>query len=139
MPAPFQGGCVCREIRYECSAEPVTTFHCHCRDCQRASGSSHATVTMVPKSSFKVLQGSAKRWEYPTESGNKIWRYFCGNCGAPVFAEVSAMPDLWAIRVASMDDSSWVKPERHIWTTTAQPWDPIKHTLPGDLTQESFG
>lgn len=139
MPAPFQGGCVCGEIRYESSAEPVTAFHCHCRDCQRASGSSHATVAMVPKAAFKTTKGNTKSWAYPTESGNTIWRHFCGNCGAPVFAEVSAMPDLWAIRVASMDDSSWVKPARHIWTKNAQSWDPINTSVPRDVTQESFG
>jgi hypothetical protein len=138
MPAPFQGGCVCGEVRYECAQEPVTAFHCHCRDCQRASGSGHATVALLPKAAFKATKGNAKRWEYPTDSGNKIWRYFCGTCGAPVFAELSAFPDLWAIRVASMDDSSWVKPGLHIWSKSAQPWDPINDNLAKDLTQESF-
>jgi hypothetical protein len=139
MPAPFQGGCVCGEVRYESAVEPVKVFHCHCRDCQRSSGAGHATVALVPKAAFKTLKGSAKRWEYPTDSGNKIWRYFCGNCGAPVFAELSAAPDLWAIRVANMDDSSWVKPSLHLWGSAAPAWDPISDSLAKDATQESLG
>jgi len=33
MPAPFTGGCRCGAVRYECTAEPIATIHCHCRDC----------------------------------------------------------------------------------------------------------
>ena len=38
----FTGGCVCGAIRYECDAEPIMTFKCHCRDCQHVTGGAYA-------------------------------------------------------------------------------------------------
>ena len=54
MPTPFTGGCACGAIRYECSADPILSLNCHCRDCQRASGSPFATVLLVPQDAVKI-------------------------------------------------------------------------------------
>src|SRR5204863_376671 len=37
MAAKFTGGCACGAIRYEITAEPIVTFNCHCRDCQKTT------------------------------------------------------------------------------------------------------
>ena len=58
LATPFSGGCACGAIRYECTAEPVLMFHCHCRDCQRASGGPYSSYVIVPADAFKLLQGS---------------------------------------------------------------------------------
>jgi hypothetical protein len=42
MPQKLSGGCACSAIRYECDADPVIMMNCHCRDCQKASGSAYA-------------------------------------------------------------------------------------------------
>ena len=60
MKVPFLGGCVCGAIRYECSAEPIEMFQCHCRDCQRASGGPFSCVVVVPAQSFKLPRGSLR-------------------------------------------------------------------------------
>ncbi|PYK62656.1 MAG: aldehyde-activating protein, partial [Verrucomicrobia bacterium] len=48
MPTKFTGGCTCGAIRYECTAEPIVMFNCHCRDCQRGSGGPYTGVVYVP-------------------------------------------------------------------------------------------
>ena len=58
ISVPFTGGCACGAIRYECSAEPVLSFNCYCRDCQRATGSAHAAVLLVPKDALRLTQGT---------------------------------------------------------------------------------
>lgn len=61
MPAPFSGGCLCGAIRYECSMEPLATIQCHCRDCQRNSGSGFAIVLAVQRASVTFQRGTPKR------------------------------------------------------------------------------
>ena len=51
MKIPFTGGCVCGAIRYECTAEPIMTFKCHCRDCQRVTGGGFVAGLLVPADS----------------------------------------------------------------------------------------
>jgi hypothetical protein len=52
MTVPFTGGCACGAVRYECTAEPFMALNCHCRDCQRASGS------------MDVFASSAQPWDH---------------------------------------------------------------------------
>ncbi len=125
MPIPFTGGCACDAIRYECSAEPVLTASCHCRDCQRASGSAFNTALVVPTSAFRLIQGKPKDYAKQSDSGNTLRRAFCGACGSPLFTRNVARPALVGIKAASVDDPSWVRPGVNIWTSSAQPWDCI--------------
>jgi hypothetical protein len=61
MKVPFTGGCLCGAIRYECSAEPIVMGNCHCRDCQRATGSAFAAALLVPRNAvlkaMRILLG----------------------------------------------------------------------------------
>jgi hypothetical protein len=43
MHAPSKGGCLCGAVRYHLTAPPNYVYFCHCRDCQRESGSSLVT------------------------------------------------------------------------------------------------
>ena len=54
MPQKLSGGCACSAIRYECDADPVIMMNCHCRDCQKASGSAYAAIVVVPKGAVKI-------------------------------------------------------------------------------------
>jgi hypothetical protein len=124
------GGCACGAIRYECSAEPMFSAHCYCRDCQRASGAAMATVIGVPKTAIKILKGEPRYYEVTADSGKKIRRGFCANCGSPLFTLLEAMPDAMGIRAASLDDSSGFRPGMSIWTSSSPAWAPIVEHLP---------
>ena len=122
MVAPFQGGCACKAVRYKVSSEPVAFMLCHCRDCQYASGGEPAAVVVVPKAAFSLTKGEVKSYGVTGESGNKVVRQFCANCGTPLFSALDGNPGLWAIKAGSLDDSSWLKPTAFLWTKSAQPW-----------------
>jgi hypothetical protein len=130
MPTPFSGGCACGAVRYECSAAPLMTLNCHCRDCQRASGSAFAVVLFVPKAALMLTKGILKYHRSRADSGNTMERGFCPACGSPVLINESADPSLVIIQAASQDDPSWVRPAVDIFTSSAQPWDHMNPALP---------
>lgn len=130
MAAPFTGGCACGAVRYECTAEPLGSINCHCRDCQRASGTAYASVLRVPAASFRVIKGEARFYSVKADSGNTVSRGFCAECGSPLFSRLSGMPDVVGVRAGSLDDPSWHRPTMDIFTASAQPWDHMNPDLP---------
>ncbi len=129
MATPFKGGCICGAVRYECTAEPIMTGLCHCRDCQRATGGAFAPALAVPKSALKIT-GQVKYYDVKGDSGNTSSRGFCPNCGAPLFGRPGFAADIMTIMAGSLDDPSWYKPSMDIYTASAQPWDHMKPDLP---------
>jgi hypothetical protein len=125
----YTGGCACRAIRYEIAAEPVMAGHCQCRDCQRDSGTGHASHMAFPRAAARLL-GQATVWDKPADSGNVVSRAFCPTCGSPVYSTNNGMPDLVFIRAASLDDPSLYKPKMVIWAKSACAWDQIDPALP---------
>jgi hypothetical protein len=130
ITTPFSGGCACGAIRYESTAEPVIMLHCHCRDCQRSSGGPFSSFVVVPTEAFKLLQGSPRFHPSPSEAGGMTRRGFCPDCGSPVMVKPDAVPQLVAIRTASLDDPSWFNPQVDVWTSDAHPWDQMNPALP---------
>ena len=130
MLLPFSGGCACGAIRYECSAEPLVGSNCHCRECQRASGSAFSANLIVPAAAFTVTRGEPTFYRVPGASGQLVSRGFCSACGSPLFARAAAFPDFVVIKVGSLDDPSEYRPSRDIYTESAQPWDYMNPELP---------
>lgn len=130
IPTPFTGGCACGAIRYETTAKPVLMLHCHCRDCQRASGGPFSSFAIVPKEAFKLLLGSLKFHPSPSEAGGMTRRGFCAECGNPIVLNPDAVPHIAAIRTASLDDPSWFTLQMDVWTSDAHSWDPMNPALP---------
>src|SRR3982750_4962343 len=92
MKNTMSGGCACGAIRYECGADPVLMLHCHCRDCQRASGGPFSSFVIVPTEAFKLLQGSLRFHASPSEMDGKTRRGFCPDCGSPAAVNPDAGP-----------------------------------------------
>jgi hypothetical protein len=104
--------------------------HCHCRDCQRASGGPFSSLVIVPTAAFRLVQGSLRFHASPSEAGGKTHRGFCAECGSPIQVKPDAVPQYVAIRTASLDDPSWFSPQVDVWTCDAQPWDQMNPALP---------
>jgi hypothetical protein len=129
MDHPFFGGCACGAVRYECRSEPLMAFNCHCRDCQRASGSAYASAILVPVDAFSFSRGAPKYHVGTAESGGSVGRGFCAECGSPVAATQAGNP-IVIIYASSLDDPSWHRPTLDIFTSSAQPWDHLNPELP---------
>lgn len=134
MSASLIGGCQCGAVRYECAAEPLLTANCHCRDCQKATGSAYVPALAVPAEALKIT-GAVKYYDNRADSGNTFSRGFCPTCGGRVFGKTSGMPQLMFITAGTLDDPSQFKPAMDIFTVSAQPWDHMDPVLPKFLKQ----
>jgi hypothetical protein len=103
--------------------------NCHCRDCQRATGSAYFAAVSVSEPTFRLTTGTPAVYEKQADSGNTMRRMFCSQCGSPVYLTNSARPNMVVLYAASIDDPSWVRPSRDIYTESAQPWDYMNPAL----------
>jgi hypothetical protein len=117
---------LCGEIRYAIDRDGLAgQGHCHCRDCQRSTGSAFATFCFVPSAAFRAESGTAKGYTVQGESGKGVTRFFCPDCGAQLYSEVEVMPGLRFVKSGSLDDASWMEPGVALWCDSAQPWTVI--------------
>jgi len=128
MKLPFAGGCSCGAIRYECDAEPIAMFKCHCRDCQRATGAGAACVVYLPLKAFRLTQGSLSHHYTPGLDGEPNKRGFCSACGSPLTGGESDTGI--GIHAGSLDDPSIFRPQFDIHVVDAHAWDILDPTIP---------
>jgi hypothetical protein len=129
MAVPFSGGCRCGAVRYECTAEPAGVAFCFCRDCQIASGADSSCIVLVPRDALAITRGELGTFAVRGDSGKRVTRKFCRECGTPLFSELEVKPDLAVVRAASLDDPSWLEPSMVFWASSAQPWARIPEGL----------
>lgn len=130
--AKIEGGCLCGAVRYASGDDPLNTTICHCRHCQKQAGSAFSLVVAVFRHGLDI-QGELTTYEDRGESGQAVLRKFCAKCGSPILSDLVAVPDVVFIKAGTLDDTSWLKPDAHIWLDHKQPW----LTLPEDL--KAFG
>ena len=119
------GGCLCGAIRYSVDVDISELRHCHCRDCQRTSGAHGAVVAIVPSDKFKLEKGTPKRYAGKAASGRTLYRFFCAECGSPLYGQRETMPEMVTLRAGTLDDSNSMRITAHIWVGSARPWSHI--------------
>jgi hypothetical protein len=134
MPQKLSGGCACGAIRYECDADPLIMMNCHCRDCQKASGSAYAAIVVVPKAAIQI-RGEPRYHKVVGQSGKATERGFCPSCGSPLTITSERRPDIFGLQAGSLDDPSAYRPMMDVFTSSAQPWD----TMDPKLQKHSHG
>ena len=124
------GGCLCGNIRYEFKRKDVVSAgHCHCKDCQRITGSGKATIVFIRTNDLKI-NDDYKVFSVIGNDGTNVNRGFCPNCGSPIISFVTEQPNLRFIKAGSLDNSDWLKIESSFWSVSACKWDPINESLP---------
>ena len=95
---------------------------CHCRYCQRNSGSAFATLMIFQKGTVTITGPGQACFTHKGESGQSVYRHFCRDCGSPVYAEYDVTPDLTVIMAGTLDDPALVSPQWNLYTASKQPW-----------------
>lgn len=125
------GHCLCGAVRYEISGAPAMTGICHCRNCQRQAGSAFSTLAAVARTEFSLTAGEPKRYlDEDTDSGNPVERFFCGNCGSPIYSAIGAQPDMLFLKTGTLDDTSAFTPQFHAWCVSKQDWVTLEDGIP---------
>ncbi|KAM0164821.1 hypothetical protein ACHAPC_010826 [Botrytis cinerea] len=101
-----KGSCLCGDIQYEYTGEPTLTALCHCNACQKWCGATSSSNLLLPRTQFKLLQGTPKTFEIPGDSGKINKRSFCGTCGSSLFGELELLPELIGIKAGSLDNGA---------------------------------
>ena len=129
--AVVQGGCLCGQIRYEIRGGLGRPGVCHCKNCQRQSGSAFSTLAVVNREHFTIVEGEPALYtDNETSSGAKVSRYFCGNCGSPIYSDMENRADIVAVKAGTLDDTSYYKPTYHLWCESRQSWFELAEGLP---------
>ena len=110
----INGGCSCGKVRFSADADPAFVAVCHCRACQKASGSAFAVIVALPAAALTIA-GDATTYDSKGDSGLGKHYRFCPSCGSPIASNVDVIPDLIMIRSGSLDNPSWVKPAMEIY------------------------
>ena len=120
-----QGGCLCGAIRYEVEDNPLRVTICHCKFCQRATGSAYMVEPIFPLDRFRLLQGSPTVYSQRSAgSGKLVHMHFCAACGTKIRVTFERFAEHCGVYAGTFDDPDWfeVSPAtaRHIFVGVAR-------------------
>ena len=114
-----KGSCYCNNIRIKLKEEPKLIVNCHCNNCRSHTGSAFSSYIAFPLTSLEIISGKEDISEYTTEKGTK---YFCKNCGTPIYNLIRSNPAGCLIYLGIIDDISDLTPRRNIWCESQLEW-----------------
>jgi hypothetical protein len=113
------------------TGKPLFVHCCHCRWCQRESGSAFALNAMIEADRVALLQGDVVVIATPSASGKgqKISR--CPHCHIAVWSNYAGAGDtVNFMRVGTLDEPDSLPPDIHIFTASKQPWVILPRDVP---------
>ena len=120
---PLEGGCDCRRIRCHMQTRPLLVHCCHCRWCQRESGSSFALNAMIEADRVSLLGAAPEMVDTPSAGGAGQVIARCPACRVAVWSHYAGAGPLVAfVRVGTLDTPDALPPDIHIFTASKQPW-----------------
>jgi len=120
-----EGGCLCGAVRYAAKAQPIRVTFCHCKFCQRATGSAYFVEPVFQRGDFEVTQGAPKTYDHRSEGSGKVLTInFCATCGTKLFLDLERFPDVVGVYGGTFDDPNWFERPagicKHIFLDSAQ-------------------
>lgn len=127
----LDGGCGCGAVRYRLSDEPMFVNNCHCRLCQRQTGTGSAVNAFIETSKLQHLSGALTEHEFTTGSGGTQVVIRCADCGTPLWSHYPGLGRKAAgVRVGTLDDPSELRPDAAIFVVQRPAWAPLPEGIP---------
>jgi hypothetical protein len=117
------GGCTCGQVRYRLTRAPLIVHCCHCRWCQRETGSAFVLNALIESACIELLAGRPELVPTPTNSGKGQRIARCPSCRVGLWSHYAGLGDILSfVRVGTLDDPDRLPPDVHIYTESKQPW-----------------
>jgi hypothetical protein len=94
---------------------------CHCRDCQRQTGSAFVINALIETDRVEMLSGKTEGVAVPTDSGRPHVIHRCPACKTALWSHY-VRPGLSFIRIGTLDEPAALPPDVHIYTRSRLPW-----------------
>lgn len=131
LDQPANGGCACSATRYALTAPAMFVHCCHCRWCQRETGSAFAINALVETDHIDVLAGAPAPIKTPSESGGGQTIVRCPDCQVALWSHYRGIGAKVAfLRAPTLDDPDVITPDIHIFTASKQPWVRLGDDIP---------
>ncbi|KAJ5325315.1 uncharacterized protein N7506_008417 [Penicillium brevicompactum] len=124
MPA---GSCLCGNLKYEFTSEPVTKATCHCLSCRKISGSTNTLNLLLPEDKLQVTRGSPTKHTSMHESGLNLTVHFCNECGCAIYKTHEKFPGMVVVLAGTLDGPHGLeesKPEAELYAQHRVAWLP---------------
>lgn len=119
---PITGSCLCGKVAFEVTGTPFKFLYCHCRSCQKSSGSVHAANLAFPGGSVRWTQGEDLIELFvDTKENPGFPRCFCRSCGSPL-PKLSRNRQFWAVPSGLLDSDPGMKPQANIYWAEHAHW-----------------
>ena len=125
-----KGGCACGQLRYRLQLPALFVHCCHCRDCQRQTGSAFVLNALIETDRIEILSGKPEPVGMPTDSGRPHDIYRCPACRIAVWSDYGRRPALRFVRVGTLDEASALPPDVHIFARSKLPWVGLPKEVP---------
>jgi hypothetical protein len=120
---PIEGGCDCGAVRYRMQTRPLFVHCCHCRWCQRETGSAFALNAMIETDRVTSIGEPPDLVDTPSASGKGQQIARCPHCRVAVWSHYAGAGKAVAfVRVGTLDEPGRLPPDIHIFTASKQPW-----------------
>jgi hypothetical protein len=117
---------MCGRVRFEVAEPLLGALYCHCKRCQRRTGTGVSVTALTAPGSYRTVAGEdlVRRWAPPDGGWIKA---FCGECGSQLFttSPEGSDPEMLAIRMGALDEDPGIRPSVHQFTPYAAPWAPV--------------
>ena len=130
MSDSLDGGCACGAVRYRLGSKPMFVHCCHCKDCQRQTGSAFVINALIEADRVEKLKGETEAVQVPTDSGRPHVIHRCPTCKVAVFSHYGGVERVSFIRVGTLDEPSALPPDIHIYTRSKLPWVALPADVP---------
>jgi len=122
--APLDGGCMCGTVRFHVSAPLFGAVYCHCKRCQRRTGTGFSVSGLTQAGSFGVVEGEDRVGTFDPGDGGWL-KSFCAECGSQLYTTNPDDDTLIAVRLGALDQDPGVRPSVHQFVDYAAPWSPV--------------
>jgi hypothetical protein len=119
MSDDLEGGCACAAVHYRVTSPPMFVHCCHCRDCQRQTGSAFVLNALIEADRVILLSGNPVAIAVPTDSGRPHEIYRCPFCKVAVWSVYGGISKLCFVRVGN---PAALAPDVHIYVRSKLPW-----------------